>query len=1298
MEFIHSAQSAEHRQTQLAPSFGQQNQQWSQFADLPALLQWQCQRQPEAVAIRTAGTELSYAELVQQAGQIAQVLVGLGQQQEQCIGLYMEPSAELVCGVWGILFAGGCYLPLSPEYPSERIQYMLTDAGVGIVLTQRHLRAQLQQLAPQSVTILCIEDLPAGLHNFMPLVSPQQLAYMIYTSGSTGAPKGVMIAQGSITAQLQWLAQHYGFDRQSAILQKTPFSFDAAQWEILACAMGATVVIGAPGIYRDPPALLDTIAELGVTVLQGVPTLLQALLEVPGSAIASGLRFIFSGGELLTRQLAADVLTTFPRCRMVNLYGPTECTINSSAFEVTASNLPTIPLAVPIGYPVADTRYYVLDAALQPVAAGETGELYISGVQLARGYYQRAELTSERFIHNPLSTDPLHQRLYRTGDLARSDQDGNTHFVGRVDNQVKLRGYRVELDEIRLQIEKHRWIKNAAVLVCQDSRTGTDQLIACIELDKQHASVMDQGRQGAHHQSKQNKLQVKAQLSNAGLRQEPELLGHARLPLPGAEPTAAQQALVFARKTYRFFEGGAVSAQQLEQLLQSMPPQAAQPRLLSALNFADLGYLLRYFGQFHSADRLLPKYGFASPGALYATQLYLEIDGLFGVESGFYYYHPQRHSLYLVATKTAVPGSQLKLHFVGRVDAIAPVYQNNIAEVLEMETGHMLGLFDQILPQFGLAVRDGYFDHRLQEVLASQASDQYLGSFAIDSWVAPVTPVEQILQVHPGAVADLPAGQYLWQPAGLKYLDEQLINESEVIAINQQVYQRASFGIGLLSRSEDPWYQYIALGRRLQQLQQNPWQLGMMSSGYSSKSGHPLCAAIRMEALCLTRQMAQAPFYFAIGGKVSQQQQQSTGMQEDSIHMRGPAEILRDELQSSLPTYMVPNNIVVFDRFPQTANGKIDLKALRQAPQVQSSSNAAPMLAPRNDTEHALLGMWQQSLRLQQVSVLDDFFACGGNSLKAVALMHQINQQFALQLPMQAIFTAPTIEALAQLVLQTVADASQHSRLLPLQRAEGAASVFCWPGLGGYPLNLRLLAETTAADQNFYGVQAEGLDPAETIQPDISAMALADIALLKQAQPAGPYRLWGYSFGARVAFEVAYQLEQQGDVVEQLFLLAPGSPVLPFPNLSGRAEFDEPAFVTVLYSVFAQKISGPLLQQCLQTVRCQASFVDFICQHYRQLPKALVDNIVTLVRQTYQYRYTFAELSQRRLKVSPVIFKARGDDYSFIDAVGRELGLVEVQLNADHYSLLQATGMAELSRYIQRYQQLSLQLATLQSA
>ncbi len=1307
MERVQAAMWSERGQCQLSQAEqSQQKQSLNQvpeqgaFTDLAALLLWQCQQQPDAVAVRTSEAELSFAELVQQAGHIAQLLLSLGQQQDQCIGLFMEPSADLICGVWGILFAGGCYLPLSPEYPQERLQYMLSDAGVSVVLTQRHLRAQLEQLVPESVTIFTVEDLPAGLHHFMPLLSAQQLAYMIYTSGSTGKPKGVMIEQRSIAAQMQWLAQQYGFDQRSAILQKTPFSFDAAQWEILCCAMGATVVIGAPGIYRDPPALLDTVAELGVTVLQGVPTLLQALLEVPGNSIASGLKFIFSGGELLTRQLASDLLASFPGCRLVNLYGPTECTINSSAFEVTASQLHQLPLAVPVGYPVAQCRYYVLDAELQPVASGEIGELYISGIQLARGYYQRPDLSAERFIANPHSNDPLYQRLYRTGDLARVDPDGNTHFVGRVDNQVKLRGYRVELDEIRLQIEKHRWIKNAAVLVQQDSRTGTDQLIACIELDKQQASLMDQGRQGAHHQSKQNKLQVKAQLSNAGLRQEQELLGQAQLPLPGAEATAQQKALVFARKTYRFFQGGAVSALQLEQLLQSMPPKPAQPKPLSSLSFADFGYLLRYFGQFHSADRLLPKYGFASPGALYATQLYLEIDGLFGLDSGYYYYQPKQHSLYLVAPKSAAATPALKLHFIGRTTAIEPVYQNNIAEVLEMEAGHMLGLFDQVLPQFGLGVQQGTFAADLQTVLAGNSGDLYLGSFAIDSWTTPVCAVEQILQVQPGAVAGLAAGQYLWQPTGLQFLDSQLIEASDVIAINQQVYQRASFGIGLLSRQAEPWYQYIALGRRLQQLQQNPLQLGMMSSGYSSKSGHPLRAAVRMDELCQARQMPQAPFYFAIGGQVSPQQQACTGMQEDSIHMRGPAEILRDELQSCLPAYMVPNNIVVFDSFPQTANGKIDLQALRQSPQVQSSNNAAPMLAPRNDTETLLLTMWQQSLRLAQVSVLDDFFACGGNSLKAVALMHQINQQFGLQLPMQAIFTAPTIEALAALVQQTAAASQQHSRLLPLQQAktDNAANIFCWPGLGGYPLNLRLLADATAAGQNFYGVKAQGLEPGETIQPDISAMALADISLLKQVQPQGPYRLWGYSFGARVAFEVAYQLEQQGEVVEQLFLLAPGSPVLAMPNHSGLADFNEPAFVTVLYSVFAQKISGPLLQLCLQTVSCQASFVDFICQHYRQLPKNLVDNIVSLVRQTYQYRYSFTELSQRRLKVAPVLFKARGDDYAFIEAVGRELGLVEVQLEACHYSLLQATGMKELSAYIQRYQQLSRQLATLQSA
>ncbi len=1267
-------------------------------SDLATLLLWQCQQQPDAVAVRTHQEELSFASLVQQAGDIAQQLAGRMQSEQQCIGLFMEPGTDLIRGVWGILFAGGCYLPLSPEYPAERIQYMLADAKVSVVLTQRHLRAQLQQLAPQALTILTVEDLPSALPPFQPRLNARQLAYMIYTSGSTGKPKGVMIEHQSITAQLLWLATEYGFDHSTAILQKTPFSFDAAQWEILASAMGATVVVGAAGIYRDPPALLDTVAELGVTVLQGVPTLLQALLEVPGCTMATGLKFIFSGGELLTRQLASELLHTFTQCRLVNLYGPTECTINSSAFEVTARQLAQIPLAVPIGYPVADTRYYVLDAALQQVAPGEIGELYISGVQLARGYYQRPDLTAERFIDNPHSADPLHQSLYRTGDLARVEADGNTHFVGRADNQVKLRGYRVELDEIRLQIEKHRWIKNAAVLVQQDSRTGGDQLIACIELDKQQASLMDQGRQGAHHQSKQNKLQVKAQLSDAGLRQSHQLLGYSQLPLPGAEATAEQKALVFARKTYRFFQGGAVSQQDLTALLQSTAPKPAKVQTLSNLSFADFGYLLRYFGQFHSSERLLPKYGFASPGALYATQLYLEIDGLFGLDSGFYYYQPKQHSLYLVAAKTAATKPGLKLHFLGRVSAIEPVYQNNIAEVLEMEAGHMLGLFDQVLPGFGLGITAQSFEPALQPLLAVDEQDLYLGSFAVDSWVAPDCPVTQILQVQPDAVPGLAAGQYLWQGTSLQFLDEERIEESDVIAINQQVYQRASFGIGLLSQSKDNWYQYIALGRRLQQLQQNGLQLGLMSSGYSSKSGAPLNAALRMDALCDVRQMPKAAFYFAIGGKVSLQQQACTGMQEDSIHMRGPAEILRDELQNSLPAYMVPNNIVVFDRFPHTANGKIDLQALRQSPQVQSNNNAAPMLAPRNHTETLLLSLWQQSLRLAQVSVLDDFFACGGNSLKAVALMHQINQQFALQLPMQAIFTAPNIAALAELVQQAATEGKEQSRLLPLHQAQSQQNIFCWPGLGGYPMNLRLLAEATAGGQNFYGVKAEGLEPGEQIQPDISAMAQADIVLLKQVQPEGPYRIWGYSFGARVAFEVAYQLEQQGDVVEQLFLLAPGSPKLQCENHSGLADFTEAAFVTVLYSVFAQKISGPLLQQCLQQARCQDSFVDFICQHYRTLPRQLVDNIVSLVRQTYQYRYTFAELSQRRLKVAPVLFKAKGDDYAFIEAVGRELGLVEVQLEACHYALLQASGMKELSGYIQRYQQLSRQLEILQSA
>jgi amino acid adenylation domain-containing protein len=591
-------------------------------------------------------------------------------------------------------------------------------------------------------------------------VQPEHLAYIIYTSGSTGRPKGVMIEHRSIVNQMRWLRAAYRLDRERIVLQKTPMSFDAAQWEILAPSCGSTVVMGDPGMHREPERLIEAIMRHGVTTLQCVPTLLQVLLDTEAFAEARSLSQIFCGGEALSRVLAQRCAEVLPWCELTNLYGPTECTINSSAFTVDRGALLGGESTISIGRPVDHTRYYILDDRRSPVSYGATGELFISGVQLARGYANRADLTAERFIANPFSTDPRHARLYRTGDLASWNADGTVQFVGRVDNQVKLRGFRIELDEIRIAIEGHEWVKHAGVIVKRDPHAGFQSLLAAVELNPREAALMDQGNHGAHHQSKQDKLQLKAQLAGLGCRAPEELAGMRAIDLPCKQATPEQRRQVFARKTYRFFEGGEVSRADILRLLEVRRPRASARS--TDLGLAELGHILRYFGQYLSTERLLPKYGYASPGSLYATQMYFEIDALGDLEPGYYYYHPVQHQLILIAKKRAETASQIGIHFIGKRRAIEPVYKNNIREVLEIETGHMLGLFEKILPGHGLAIRDRGYLPGEKDKLACAPDDDYLGSFDLVPHVAPPDDddLEIYVQAHPGRVVDLPAGQY----------------------------------------------------------------------------------------------------------------------------------------------------------------------------------------------------------------------------------------------------------------------------------------------------------------------------------------------------------------------------------------------------------------------------------------------------------------------------------------------------------------------------------------------------------
>ena len=1252
----------------------------------------QIEQQGPNTAVSFQDKNITYQQLGESSLTLALYLQQQGVCLDECVGLFVEPSIELMVGVWGILQSGSAYLPLSPEYPEDRLKYMLENSQCKIIVVQDELIERLATLVLDDVKLITFSQITSFYQaNVKPQysmltqhASPHNLAYVIYTSGSTGKPKGVMIEHKSITNQMDWLSTQFSLDCKSVVLQKTPMSFDAAQWEILSPCCGALVVMGDPGIYKNPEKLVDTMIRHGVSMLQGVPTLLLALLDVEKFTQCFTLNQIFSGGEALSKHLAIEISEQLPNCRLINLYGPTECTINSSTHIVDINNLNDSDNdnagTISIGAPIQNTQYYILDNEKTPVAIGTVGELYIAGVGLARGYLHRDDLTAERFIHHFFDESKITVTLYKTGDLAYWNDDGTVQYSGRVDNQVKLRGYRVELDEIKSLIETHDWVNNAAVFLKKDEYTGYQNLISMIELNPREAALMDQGNHDSHHQSKQSRSQVKMQITNTGCRQNAEIINKPTINLPGKIATDKQRKLVFARKSYRFFEGGNLSKADILEVLNSKVSYDYYAKLTD-LNFEGFGQILRYFGQYLSEKRLLPKYGYASPGALYATQMYLELNGIGSLAPGYYYYHPVNHQLVLVSEKEDCGTVQCKIHFVGKKSAIEPIYKNNILEVLEMEAGHMVGLFENILPTYGLNIKSSDYAPETIELFEVAKNDYYLGSFNIVSGAKDVMAdeVDLYLQAHPGQVSDLKAGKYLYENGELTCVSSELVLKKHVIAINQSVYERASFGISALSTTDQDWLGYINLGRKLQSLQMNDLNIGFMSSGYSSKTGNNLPSAKRIKHI-LNKDVG--PSYFFIGGRISDMQIYSDGMNEDLVHMKGPSEIIQDDLAKFLPTYMMPNKIEVIDKMPLTVNGKVDVKALLS---LDSDSIITDHIEPANDVERIVLDIWKKGLKRELISVDTDFFELGGNSLIAVSVINKINTTLSCDLPLQIVFSSPTIQKLAQVINNQ--DNHSASRLVPFQPKGNGNPVYCWPGLGGYCMNLRLLAEKVGTERAFFGVQAYGINAGEIPYETISEMAAKDVAMIKQNQGDGPYTLWGYSFGARVAFEACYQLEQAGDVVENLYLIAPGSPrvedeqtTIQGTTEDNEANFTNKKFITILYSVFMGTINSNSLVECLVVVDTKDKFIRFICELNNQLEIGLVMRIIDIVTMTFEFTYSFNELKQRQLKAPIKIIKATGDDYSFIENndVFSTIEPVIEQIEANHYTMLKTTHIDQL--------------------
>jgi amino acid adenylation domain-containing protein len=455
------------------------------------LFEEQVERSPEAVALVFEDQQMTYGELNCRANQLAHHLQSTGVEPEVLVGVCMEHSIEMIVGLLGILKAGGAYLPLDPAYPKERLQYMVKDSGVDLILTSMGLIDLVKSLGDVSPIPLDSDDyffksivdndiVPANV------VCTGNLGYVLYTSGSTGLPKGTLVEHKSLVNYLYWINTGLLVDHELQIPLITKLTFDASLKQLFAPLIRGDVVWLLPDhVMAQPARLLQALATDSKVGLNCIPSLWEAILDVlrndPNILPPDNLSHLFIGGERLSKDLVNRTFATLPHLEIWNLYGPSETTANSSATRVDSKG------DVTIGRPIANTKIYILDPYLQPTPIGVPGELHIGGDGLSRGYLNRPKMTAERFIPNPFS-GKLGARLYKTGDLVRYLPDGYIEFQGRIDHQVKIRGFRIELGEIESVLRQHSAVRKTVVIDRED-QPGDKRLVAYV-VPRQNAALV----------------------------------------------------------------------------------------------------------------------------------------------------------------------------------------------------------------------------------------------------------------------------------------------------------------------------------------------------------------------------------------------------------------------------------------------------------------------------------------------------------------------------------------------------------------------------------------------------------------------------------------------------------------------------------------------------------------------------------------------------------------------------------------------------------------------------------------
>ncbi len=978
----------------------------------------QARRTPAAPAISFEGRSLTYAELQDAVNRLARRLRALGCGPETRVGVAMERSLELVIGLLGVLEAGAAYVPLDPEYPLDRLAFMLEDARPAALLTQSRLVPRLPGFVGP---VLCLDEEDFGGESAEPLglfVDDLQAAYMIYTSGSTGRPKGALVHHGAIRNRLVWMQDAYGLGAGDTVLQKTPFSFDVSVWEFFwPLLTGARLVLARPGGHRDPSYLVDLIGRERVTVLHFVPSMLQAFLEEPDLAPCRSLRLVVASGEALPPGLARRFHERLD-ARLENLYGPTEAAVDVTSWRcLPRSDAPSVP----IGRPIANTRIHLLDGSLGPVPAGVPGELYIGGANVGRGYLGRPALTAERFVPDPFAVRPG-ARLYRTGDLARHLPDGAIEFLGRIDHQVKLRGFRIELGEIEAVLASHPAVRECVTLVRED-QPGDPRLVAYVV--ESSAGAGDEERAGQVSQWQElydDTYSRTADLPDPTLNLAGWISSYTGQPIPEGEMREWVEATVeriLALRPRRVLEIGCGTGL----LLFRVAPHCE--RYVGAdFSRAALDFVARHLAglpeveQVELSQRTADDFSGLAPGSFdlvvlnSVVQYFPGIDYLVRVLSG--------------AAELLAPGGAI---FVGDVRSLP--LQKALAASIELAAASgstatselRQRVHRRVLHEEELLIAPGFF-RALPGVAAARievkrgAHRNELTAFRYDVTLRFGIPDDR-------GIAPRWRG---WNEdrLSLASLRDRLAEEQPdtfgVSGVPNARVRREVAALALLE-SEGPAATVGSLREALaavpegiepDELRRLGAELGYeVEVSWSGDGGNgedgALDALFRRPGTVVQAAPAAAPRPWK-------------AYANDPLAARFARTLmpqLRAFAQERLPDYAVPAAFVLLPALPLSPNGKVDRKAL---PAPERTRVDTAYAGPRDPAEELLAGIWEEILGVERVGIHDNFFDLGGHSLLATQVVSRVRAALHVELSVRHLFERPTVAELAAVIREGARD------------------------------------------------------------------------------------------------------------------------------------------------------------------------------------------------------------------------------------------------------------------------------------